>query len=99
MIKPTSPTRPNSGIWSGGPPAGRPGSATPLAIVLLTAFAIAPTVARAQDRSIGGVLDTLDRVRAFHATAVSPDGQRIAWVVDQPEGGTAIFWHSFQGGP
>ena len=38
--------------------------------------------ARAPGRSIGGLLDTLDRVRAFHETAISPDGRRVAWVED-----------------
>src|SRR5205823_5498664 len=38
--------------------------------------------AEAPARSIGGLLDTLDRVRAFHETAISPDGRRVAWVED-----------------
>ena len=39
-------------------------------------------VAQAPARSIATVLDTLDRVRAFHETAISPDGRRVAWVED-----------------
>ena len=35
-----------------------------------------------QAPSIAHVLDTLDRVRAFHETAISPDGRRVAWVED-----------------
>ena len=33
-------------------------------------------------RKIGAILDTLDKVRAFHETAISPDGKRVAWVQD-----------------
>ena len=49
--------------------------------------------AQAPARSIAGVLDTLDRVRAFHETAISPDGQFVAWVEDVSGGGegTAIY--------
>ena len=49
--------------------------------------------AQAPGRSIAGVLDTLDRVRAFHETAISPDGRRVAWVEDVSiaEGTTAIY--------
>ncbi len=61
---------------------GRLRSAPTHVIALLTACVLVPTVARAQDHPIGDVLDTLDRVRAFHATSISPDGERIAWVVD-----------------
>ena len=49
------------------------------AAVVLTS---APASAQAPARSIGSVLDTLDRVRAFHQTAISPDGRRVAWVED-----------------
>jgi dipeptidyl aminopeptidase/acylaminoacyl peptidase len=41
-----------------------------------------PAAAQAPARSIGGILDTLGRVRAFHETAISPDGTRVAWVED-----------------
>ena len=56
------------------------------------AFMSASPSAQAPARSIGGVLDTLDRVRAFHETAISPDGRRVAWVEDvsAAEGTTAI---------
>ena len=49
--------------------------------------------AQAPARSIGGVLDTLDRVRGFHQTAISPDGRRVAWVEDVSVASeaTAIF--------
>ena len=49
--------------------------------------------AQAPARAIGTVLDTLDRVRAFHETAISPDGQRVAWVQDVSggDGTTAIY--------
>jgi dipeptidyl aminopeptidase/acylaminoacyl peptidase len=44
-------------------------------------------------RSIGGLLDTLDRVRAFHETAISPDGRRVAWVEDvSAADGTTAIW-------
>ncbi|HEY2150928.1 MAG TPA: S9 family peptidase [Vicinamibacterales bacterium] len=66
---------------------------------LLIADVLVPATALAQDRSIAAVLDSLDRVRGFHATAISPDGQRVAWVVDQPEGGTAIYWRHLNTGP
>jgi predicted component of type VI protein secretion system len=29
-------------------------------------------------RTVADVLETLDRVRAFHQTAISPDGRRVA---------------------
>jgi dipeptidyl aminopeptidase/acylaminoacyl peptidase len=49
--------------------------------------------APAPARSIGALLDTLDRVRAFHETAISPDGRRVAWVEDVSAGEqtTAIY--------
>ena len=46
------------------------------------AFMSASPSAQAPSRSIGPVLDTLDRVRGFHQTAISPDGRRVAWVED-----------------
>ncbi|MCU1383936.1 MAG: tolB protein [Acidobacteria bacterium] len=63
---------------------------------LSTAAAVAclsvSTGAQAPARSIGPVLDTLDRVRSFHETAISPDGRRVAWVEDvsAADGTTAI---------
>ncbi len=52
-----------------------------------------PHAAQPPARSIGGILDTLDRVRAFHETAISPDGRRVAWVEDvsAADGTTAIY--------
>ena len=44
------------------------------------AFLSVSPSAQAPARSIGSVLDTLERVRAFHETAISPDGRRVAWV-------------------
>jgi dipeptidyl aminopeptidase/acylaminoacyl peptidase len=44
--------------------------------------------------SIDKVLDTLDTGRAFHNTAVSPDGKHLAWSVDMPAatgGGIGLF--------
>ena len=40
----------------------------------------------AQPRFISSTLDTLERVRAFHETAMSPDGRHVAWVEDMPSG-------------
>jgi dipeptidyl aminopeptidase/acylaminoacyl peptidase len=64
-----------------------------VAVISLVAFASPRalrepqgTVARAPLRSIGGLLDTLDRVRAVHETAISPDGRRVAWVEDVSAG-------------
>ncbi len=41
--------------------------------------------------SIDTVLDTLDKVRVFRETALSPDGQHLAWVVDGAAAGTEIY--------
>jgi len=64
-----------------------------LSIVLAACFTAAPSSAQAPPRSIGRVLDTLDRVRSFHQTAMSPDGRYVAWVEDvsAAEGTTAIY--------
>ena len=53
----------------------------------------ASPAAQAPARSIGGLLDTLDRVRGIHETAISPDGRRVAWVEDvsAAEATTAIY--------
>jgi dipeptidyl aminopeptidase/acylaminoacyl peptidase len=51
--------------------SGRPGGA-----------ATEPQGAQTPRRTIGTVLDALDRVRGFHETAISPDGRRVAWVED-----------------
>jgi len=44
-------------------------------------------------RKIGDLLDTLDKVRGFHETAISPDGRFVAWVEDvsAADGTTAIY--------
>jgi dipeptidyl aminopeptidase/acylaminoacyl peptidase len=53
-----------------------------LSTVVAVAITCAAPAAQAPARSIRSVLDTLDRVRAFHETAISPDGRRVAWVED-----------------
>jgi len=64
---------------------------------VLSAVSVALTsaapAAQAPARSIGAVLDTLDRVRAFHETAIAPDGRRVAWVEDvsAADATTAIY--------
>jgi dipeptidyl aminopeptidase/acylaminoacyl peptidase len=72
-----------------------------LAVVVAVAFQFVPAAAQAPARSIGGILDTLDRVRAFHETAISPDGRRVAWVEDMSvaEGTTAIRVRDLAVGP
>ena len=64
-----------------------------LSTAAVAALMSASPLAQAPARSIGGVLDTLDRVRAFHETAISPDGRRVAWVeeVSAAEATTAIY--------
>ena len=51
-------------------------------VAAVAALLSASLAAQAPARSIAGVLDTLDRVRSFHQTAISPDGRRVAWVED-----------------
>ena len=67
----------------------------PAAVAVALASAALPLWAQtaAPARSVGAVLDTLDRVRGFHETAVSPDGKRVAWVEDvsAAAGPTAIY--------
>jgi len=53
-----------------------------LSAAIAAVYTSASPAAQAPARSIGSVLDTLDRVRAFHETAISPDGRRVAWVED-----------------
>ena len=57
-------------------------SASPAVPLLSQAVASASNPAPPVARSIGGVLDTLARVRAFHETAISADGLRVVWVED-----------------
>ena len=52
-----------------------------LSAVAVALASIAPA-AQAPARSFAAVLDTLDRVRGFHETAMSPDGRRVAWAED-----------------
>jgi dipeptidyl aminopeptidase/acylaminoacyl peptidase len=69
-----------------------------LSVSLAAACLSAPAAAQPPARSIGGVLDTLDRVRGFHQTAISPDGRRLAWVEDTGPDATAIFMRVINGG-
>jgi len=71
-----------------------------LALAITAVFPLAPAAAQTPARSIGGVLDTLDRVRAFHETAIAPDGRRVAWVEDvsAADGTTAIFMRDLPSG-
>ena len=64
-----------------------------LFVAIGVALASTTPAAQAPARSIGAVLDTLDRVHGFHATAISPDGRRVAWVEDVSAAGntTAIY--------
>src|SRR3954466_14221312 len=64
-----------------------------LSLVFAVAFLPVVGAGQAPPRSIGPMLDRLDRVRGFHQTAISPDGTRVAWVEDVSagQGTTAIF--------
>jgi dipeptidyl aminopeptidase/acylaminoacyl peptidase len=64
-----------------------------LSALTAAAMSASPYAAQPPARSISGILDTLDRVRAFHETAISPDGRRVAWVEDvsAADGTTAIY--------
>src|SRR5580765_2363186 len=61
--------------------------------VSATVAASLASAAQAPAPSIATILDTLDGVRAFHETAISPDGRRVAWVEDVSvaDGTTAIY--------
>ena len=74
------------------------GLSAAVAVALASTAPSAQTAAPA--RSIGGVLDTLDRVRAFHETAISPDGTRVAWVEDLSTADTtAVYIRTIGAGP
>ena len=64
-----------------------------LPVVVTAVCQFVPAAAQAPARSIGSILDTLDRVRAFHETAISPDGRCVAWVEDvsSADATTAIY--------
>ncbi len=72
------------------------------AVVVAAAAMPVALSAQTSARSVAGVLDTLDRVRAFHETAISPDGRRVAWVEDAAgaaDGTTAIGIRDLAGVP
>jgi dipeptidyl aminopeptidase/acylaminoacyl peptidase len=48
-----------------------------------------PSSSKPVDPRIANVISELERTRAIHQAALSPDGQQIAWVVDA-DGGTEI---------
>jgi dipeptidyl aminopeptidase/acylaminoacyl peptidase len=58
-----------------------------------TMMSAAPRAQAPAARSIGAVLDTLNRVRGFRETAISPDGRYVAWVEDisAADGTSAIY--------
>jgi dipeptidyl aminopeptidase/acylaminoacyl peptidase len=70
------------------------------AVVAAACLSATPAAAQTPARSIGGLLDTLDRVRAFHETAISADGKRVAWVEDisAADGTTAIYMRDLPDG-
>jgi dipeptidyl aminopeptidase/acylaminoacyl peptidase len=72
-----------------------------LSVAAGAAVMSASPAAQAPARSIVSLLDTLDRVRAFHDTAISPDGRRVAWVEDVSvaEGTTAIYMRAVNDEP
>ncbi|MEI7035205.1 S9 family peptidase [Fulvimonas yonginensis] len=56
-----------------------------LRLLPLLTLAFAPLASAAPsevDPRIGNLLDQLGKVRSIHAVQLSPDGQRLAWVVD-----------------
>src|SRR2546422_7751202 len=66
---------------------------TAVSIVAPVASQEPPAAQTDRRRAIAHVLETLDRVRAFHQTAISPDGHRVAWVEDVSlaDSTTAVF--------
>jgi hypothetical protein len=78
-----------------------PRTLTACAVTAVTAVSVAapfaaqepPAPQTDRNRTIAHVLETLDRVRAFHQTAISPDGRRVAWVEDvsPADSATAVF--------
>jgi dipeptidyl aminopeptidase/acylaminoacyl peptidase len=64
-----------------------------LSVAVIPAHPVAQSAAPVRP-SIDKVLDALDAIRAFHDTAVSPDGRHVAWSVDMPAasgGGVGLF--------
>jgi len=66
---------------------------TAVSIVAPVASQEPPAAQTDRRRAIAHVLETLDRARAFHQTAISPDGHRVAWVEDVSlaDSTTAVF--------
>ncbi len=53
-------------------------------------ISMAQTAEPAKDPRIGQIITQLDAVRAPHQTAISPDSQWVAWVVNGKDGGSEI---------
>ena len=60
---------------------------------LRLAFGGSPRAATAERLSVDAAMDSLQKVRAFSQTAISPDGRRVAWVEPQagPGGPSTIY--------
>ncbi len=71
--------------------------AAQIGAAICAVFILAGTPA-AQKKSIGAVLDTLDRVHAFRETAISPDGSRLAWVEETSPSSSAIYFRTLPSG-
>jgi len=56
-----------------------------LLILLALLFSIPVSSAAPQESSLDAVLDSLSAVRGFRQAAISPDGQRVAWVEAMPD--------------
>ena len=63
---------------------------TPAAILAISLGALPTLLPAAQRPSIETVLSTLQRVREYDGTAVSPDGKRVAWVRKLPNAKGAL---------
>ena len=60
------------------------------AIALAQAPTSSPAAEPANDPRISQILTQLEAVRAPHQTAISPDSQWVAWVVNEKEGGAEV---------